>query len=643
MTSVAPDLTPEQAAAIAVGEGAYLLTAPPGSGKTEVLVRRIERLLAESGGETFRVLALTFTTRAAENLSRRIERDIGDEAWRLTAGTFHHFCLELLRSYGELVAVPPDVTVFADVADRAELLVRGLEEDGHDPNQLGLDDTGIRRILTDIDLLRTRLVPPEAAPHRTAEGTQVRLDVAYLAYERVMDHVGGIDFTGMLARAHQLLTESVWTARHYRSMYRYILIDEGQDLNLAQYEVLRALCGEEHRNVFMVADENQSIFGFNGASPKFVTRFGRDFAATRLPLTSNFRCGGEIVEAANRLADHFTSDTPVPPMSTACQAKGMIEAWAVDDEDEEGEVVAEWIEQLLADGLDGDILAPGEAPAVPAEEIGILGRTRYALEGVAESLQRREQPFVLRTGDTRLFDSPGWRRVYLALRLLANPRDFPVRQRLWMELASADMANMGDPWDAPDSDAELLDLLAKADGTGEMGELSEALVHRAKDTIADDALIDRLLAANPPEELDEESAAVWLDDQEEFARCWKRHVGSGTTSSFGLPGFLGALSRLQRVTVDEDGVRLLTVHAAKGLEFRIVVLVGMNQGTFPHYRSLDSAPGVDEERRNAFVAITRAGRALVLTRPRTRHTRYGPRRQDRSQFLEEMGLGERHP
>lgn len=636
MTTPAPALTSQQAAALSVNEGVYLVTAPPGSGKTEVLVRRIGRLLEESAGETFRILALTFTTRAAEKLSSRIDAEIADEAWRLTAGTFHHFCLDILRSYGELVGVPSDVTVFADLADRVELLLHGLGEDGYDPRGLDLDDAGLRRVLAEIDLLRTRLVPPDAAPDRLVEGTRAPLPAAYGAYERGLEHVGGIDFPGMLARAQRLLAESEWTARHYRSMYRYILIDEGQDLNLAQYEVLRALCGDEHRNVFMVADENQSIFGFNGASMRFVSQFEADFEGRRLSLDSNFRCAREIVALANRLAGQLSGETSVPSMSAGCEAKGQVAAWVADDEESEASAVAGWVEELLAEGLDASCLVPGEPAGLRAEDVAVIGRTRYAFEAVADALRGRGCPFALRTGEARLFDSVVWRRTYSVLRVLANPRDFPARQRLWMESAG-DGTN--DPGDAPDAVTDLLEAALERDA--HMGGLAEPLRERAVGALGDGQLIERLLAAAPPADFGEDGVAVWLADQAELARCWERQVGTSSVGDAGLPRFLATLSKLQRVTLDEDGVRLLTVHVAKGLEFRAVVLVGMNQGTFPHYRSLEDETALNEERRNAYVAVTRASRALVLSRPAVRNTRFGPRRQDRSQCLDEMSVDEK--
>lgn len=414
-------------------------------------------------------------------------------------------------------------------------------------------------------------------------------------------------------------------------------MDEGQDLNLAQYEVLRTLCGDEHRNVFMVADKNQLIFGFNGTSTRFLAQFERDFQAERFRLSSNFRCARDIVGVANRLSSHLDAEAGVPPMSAECEARGRVCCWVTDDEVQEASVVAEWTERLLDRGMDSDCLAPGESAAVAPEQIAVVGRTRYAFDKVADVLNRRNRQYALRTGDARLFDSPAWRHAHSTLRLLANPRDFPVRQRLWLEVAEGAVDDAGDP---PSSDTELLEVLSEHDH--EMKGLIDPLTERASGRLSDAELIQRLVAAPPPEGLDETAAMVWLSDQQQLAQCWKQQVGTGLVDEVDLPQLLTGLSRAQRATVDEPGIRLLTVHAAKGLEFRAVAFVGMNQGTFPHHRSLGSPDAIEEERRNAYVAMTRARRVLLLTRPALRQTKTGPRPQDPSVFLGETGVDEKH-
>ena len=198
-------LTPQQQAAVDVDEGAYLLSAPPGSGKTEVLVRRIGRLLADSSGQGFRVLALTFTNRAAEQIRSRIGAEVADELWRLFAGTFHAFCLEVLQAHGEPVGVRPDVTVYADPGERVDVLQQGLLHEGYDPDRSGVTRAVALSALRRIDALRAELVPPEAAPEEMVDGLDLPLPLVYAAYEQALDRFGGLDYPAMLtgsAAAH---------------------------------------------------------------------------------------------------------------------------------------------------------------------------------------------------------------------------------------------------------------------------------------------------------------------------------------------------------------------------------------------------------------------------------------------------------
>lgn len=622
-------LTPQQQAAVDVVEGAYLLSAPPGSGKTEVLVRRIGRLLADSSGQGFRVLALTFTNRAAEQIRSRIGAEVADELWRLFAGTFHAFCLEVLQAHGEPVGVRPDVTVYADPGERVDVLQQGLLHEGYDPDRLGVSRSVALSALRRIDALRADLVPPEAAPEEIIDGLDLPLPLVYAAYEHALDRFGGLDYPAMLTRTHRLLTTNAWTGRHYRRLYRYLLVDEAQDSTPVQYELLRALCGETHRNIFVVADANQSIYGFAGAAPtELLGRFEREFDATRLQLDSNFRSAKAIIGVANRLATHLRDRERIAEMVQHGSAPGHVEVRAFADEDAEGKATAAWIGGLIAEGLDPSWLE-GEDAALQPEQIAVLSRTRWGLDPVASALDEAGIGYLMRTGEGGLFDSDVGNRVHDVLRVLANPRDVPTRRRLLAGAAGEAPAS----YSAESDPGEVLSALE-----GELPEpLLAALTAAARGEVAASILIAALTAPEAAE-IQDDDGELWLADQQELARCWRHYTLRTPPDSVTLPGFLGALARLQRATVDEPGVRLLTVHSAKGLEFRAVAVVSFIEGTFPHYRS-KTEEAVDEERRNAYVAVTRAARVLRLSLPRSKRIPgWGPRPQRPSRFLGEMGL-----
>jgi DNA helicase-2/ATP-dependent DNA helicase PcrA len=622
--------TPEQQAVIDLDEGAYLVTAPPGSGKTSVLTQRIVRLLEESSGDAFRILALTFTTKAAEEMRERVERDIGEEWRRVQASTFHAFCLDVLQHYGERVGVAPNVTIYESDTDRLEVLTRGLAEDRF---PLPRDDEGRRalsRALTEISALKRDLVPPEAAPDTRFAG--IPLDAAYAAYDRTLRLFGAVDFDDLLGLTYRLFADHPRVAAHYRRIYRYVLIDEAQDMSRAQYELLVALLGDDHRNVLMVADADQSIYGFAGGSRKYLGRFESEFGATEVQLSNNFRCAQQIVSAGNNLIRHNPGRTGDVGMSATTPASGLVSAKRFQDEKAEAKAVAGWVERLLRTGLDPEWLAPGEGTDVADHDICVLARSRYALAEVTAEFGSREIEHQFGTGSAGLFESEAYTMALLGLRVLANPKDVMRRSRFLAAFGrrrwSEDVEDMsvdalfGHLLDAPAPWSLFAPLFAQAStGATDGVAVLDALVH-----------VDLGLIEN------EQERELALLDQETLAQRWRLHGARSGMRERSLSGLLGELSLVSNAAVDGPGVRVLTIHAVKGLEFRVVILVGMNDGVFPDFRAVSSAE-IEEERRNAYVAVTRASRLLMITRPMTRITSYGNvRHQDESRFVGEMGL-----
>lgn len=228
-----PSLTEEQRHVVELGDGPHLLTAPPGSGKTEVLVRRAIYLLERSPGELFRVLALTYTVKAAEELRTRVAEAVDpDERWRVTAMTFHSFGLDMLEHYGAPVGVASNVALFDDIVDKVAILVPLLEQEGLDLGSV--DDNGWQKLFAAIARLKVDACPPESAPSTPVLHGLLSLKEAYEAYEVALVTAGGIDYEGMVTQACRLLLTDPWVGEHYRRMYRHVLIDEGQEMAPAQ-------------------------------------------------------------------------------------------------------------------------------------------------------------------------------------------------------------------------------------------------------------------------------------------------------------------------------------------------------------------------------------------------------------------------
>jgi len=635
MTRLSP--TPEQRRAIEVNEGAYLVIAPPGSGKTFVLTQRIIRLLQQSAGESFRILALTFTTKAAEEMRGRIEAEISDEWRRVLASTFHAFCLDVLQHYGDRVGVDQNSTIYESDADRLEVLARGLADDGYRVEGAQNQKQTLSSMLGEIGRLKRNLIPASAAPRDRIEG--VSLAEAYTAYDRTLRLFGALDFDDLLLLTHGLLTEHPRVAEHYRRIFRYVLVDEAQDMSLAQYEVLSALLGKAHRNVMLVADADQSIYGFAGASHRFVDRFVQEFDADELPLKNSFRCGRYIAEAANRLIAHNPDRVDRPAaMQAAIDATGMIKGRSFQDEQGEARAVADWIEALLDRGMEPTWLVANETPVVDDQDICVLARSRYALRSTIGELESRKISHRFGTGEAGLFESELFQAALFSLRVLANPKDVMSRAKL--------LAVAGCPVDAQDdsfSQTRPTDFFELIERTrGEWSRFVSPFVKAARDELDVVDLIDGLTRSNLDWVTDADERDLSRLDQQVLAERWKVSAARSGYAERSLAGLLGELALAGRQILEGPGVRVLSIHAVKGLEFRVVVLVGMNEGIFPDFRA-ESNKDLEEERRNAYVAVTRASRALLITRPQTRITSYGNvRPQSESRFVSEMGLQMEH-
>jgi DNA helicase-2/ATP-dependent DNA helicase PcrA len=436
----------------------------------------------------------------------------------------------------------------------------------------------------------------------------------------------------MLLKAVELLNTDPWVADHHRRQYRYVLVDEGQEMNRAQYELLRALCADELFNVFVVADANQSINSYAGGGPQFLAEFERDFSARRYWLTTNFRSARRIVEAVAALGHHIQSrHVESREMSAATLAAGCVTAVSYDDEPTEAGSVVDWIEKLLADGLDRDWIHEDEDRVLAPEDICIQGRTRYAFDHVVGALGQQGIPFVVRTAEGGLFDSVLGKLTFYGLRLVENPRDLPSRRRFLAELDTSSPSQIGSSGD------EVAETFRGLGNEGVVPELWAALLADvAAGSRPESGVIDALLGI----QLDPEhpQATAWELDQQELRRCWTDYQAATRFPERSLSGLLKYLTQLQRTVRDEPGVRILTPHRARGLGFRAVVVLGMNEGTFPYYLAR-SATEVDEERRAVYVAASRASRALLLSRPRVRFNQYGRRFDEQeSRFIGEMSL-----
>lgn len=623
-------LTDIQRQAVQWDQGSLLVLAGPGSGKTQVLTCRIAGLLDRSRDQQFRILALTFTNKAADEMKSRVAAFVPGLEERANIATFHGFCGQVLRQHGVHIGIQSDFVIYSTDADRKAVLEDALARAG---NQCDPDDV---RHLPIIDRLKARLIEPEEAESALGRMPEAkRIAVTYRIYEEELRRLNALDFNSLILQAHRLLVAYPAIANRYRRSYPYWLIDEFQDTNRAQYALLRGLAGNVFQNVFAVADDDQIIYGWNGASYQQIQAFIANFGAQVIQLPTNYRCPAAIVEAANRLVVYNVQRTTAKGPLVAGKTTGLypdaeqIQLRVFESEDDE------------AVGIATEIAGIGRSSwgqtTVLARTKALLERMNRALHdaGVTARVAQRRDDFL----------SPEFRWVVAVLRQTVRPLD---RRNLSVLVDSFNrMGGASIDVSQVISDAEstgfsyLATWLEYARLSGPSS-LSAALLDYVKPastaaTMRIDvdgilqALSNDLNAASDESDVAEDMAA-WRDLSRDIAS----HIGTGVP----LEQFLQELQlRSKEPAPKPHSVSLMTVHGAKGREFERVYVIGLAEDIMPSFQSRqkgDGSPEMEEERRNCFVAITRTKECLVLSRAKN----YRGWKKAPSRFLVEMGLVE---
>jgi len=601
-------------------EGPLLVVAGPGSGKTRVLTERIRRLLTKKN-EHFRILALTFTNKAANEMKERLSDLQGIEK-RSFIGTLHSFCMEVLSNRGKAVGVEKLPNIFESYQDRKQVLLQAAIDDP-DLHSILLkySDKNLREKLLNkwLDMIasaKNQFILPEMMDD--VVGKKV-----YEAYNDGLRALNVLDFDDLLLLTYRLFQERPKIADFYRRQYSYICIDEAQDLNEAQYQVLCALCGSSHRNVMMVGDPKQAIFVWNGANPKYLDLFERDFGAKKISMNENFRSSQVVVNAAKALIPEYDIDgQPV--------FIGFIKLIVGDNEQQEAIAVLDYIQKLILSGHE-DLEAP-----IAFERCAFLGRNRYVLAHVEKELKNRQIPYFKQLSAQHESESDLLRDFEVGLRIMVNPLDKlhlnMLLKRWGINSNNIYINNINDP----------LVVLSEIDKhVSEKDQKAILYALKAMDYTYRD--IDFMKSIDyldiyskdkigPERALIKEDIMVWRDH-------WNSFLHSQPGGQHSLSTFLSQVALGTTQQPKQEGIALLTVHSAKGLEFDVVVVMGMTEGTFPDYRA--KGPALQEEKRNMFVAVTRSKRVLVLSYPRTRIMPWGSvRKQKPSRYLKDLGFKE---
>ena len=589
-------------------EGPLLVVAGPGSGKTRVLTERIRHLLTNVTGH-FRVLALTFTNKAADEMKERLQ-DLGEKRDRAFIGTMHGFCLELLTERGKLVGVDGAPNIFEQFKDRKEVLEKAIQDDPYLSDHLGeIGDPKDRQ--KQIDRWLSAISYVKAHPITCAVIEDDETNRVLEAYEAGMRACGAYDFDDLLLLSYKLLVNNPKIGDIYRRLYKFVCIDEAQDMNEAQYALITALCSDTHANLMMVGDPGQSIYGFNTSSPEFMERFHAEFAAKFIRLTANYRSSQAVVKFAQTLDENYMVAMQLPIL-------GSVHVIAGQDEADEAKKIADELERLFEEGhpdVEGDM---------QSSKCAILGRTRFALLAIEAELKERGIAHYKRLTASHENESDAVEAFQLALRVLANPKD-----RLHL-------AALAKKWKAPEPNhpdfLQSLATMAMASKDPHARAVQKAIETVSKNTSRLDLMPAFEALQQHADALDEVERLAIYEDVAVFRQDWDQFLRSATSAK-SLSAFISNKALGGNQKTSRDGVALLTVHSSKGLEFDVVFIAGMAEGTFPDYRATGPKERA-EESRNAFVAATRSKRLLYLSYPKTRVMPWGDtRRQSPSRFL----------
>jgi DNA helicase II / ATP-dependent DNA helicase PcrA len=626
-------LTEIQRQAVDWEQGSLLVLAGPGSGKTQVLTCRIAQLLDTSRGQNYRVLALTFTNKAADEMKARVAGFVPGLDERANIGTFHSFCGQILRQHGVHLGINPDFAIYSTDKDRKAVLEDALRRAQSKGGNVSSDDV---KYLSLIDQMKAKLIEPAAAESVLARTVDAkRAAETYQLYEEELRRINALDFNSLILEAYRLVATYPAIAGRYRRSYRHWLIDEFQDTNNAQYKFIRTLAGNDFRNLFAVADDDQIIYGWNGASYRQIQSFIADFSVQLIQLPTNYRCPATIVEAANRLvvynAQRTSTKKPLIAGKTDVKypTEQHIQLRVFDTEEEEALGIAQEIAKRGVSIWGGTT---------------VLARTRALLDRMHKALQECEVPSVIaqRRDD---FLSAEFRWLVCALHQIARPLD---RRNLAVLVEAFNrIARTVVSLEQVITDAETTGrgyLVTWIETAGAQQDLSVAAAHLldlispcASDLSAVKPAIEAILQefgnklTGPDADSDVgEDMLAW----KELSRDIAAHIGKNAP----LDQFLQELQlRSKEPTPKRNTVMLMTIHGAKGREFDWVYVIGLAEDVMPSFQSKkkgDQSPEMEEERRNCFVAITRTKECLVLSRAEA----YRGWQKAPSRFLVEMGL-----
>lgn len=620
--------------------GSILVKAGAGSGKTRVLTQSVKELLEIPRSKYF-VLCLTFTNKAAEEMKERLSGvpQIKDRAF---IGTIHSFALEIIRAFKHEVGYDEMPHIIERESDRRQILQDIFLENAflngvfNNPKEGVTLDKHQSKLLWDtmnfISKAKRRLVfSLETIPDNETWG-EWRTYI-FQEYNQRLRNQNLIDFEDILILAWRILTERNGGTNIYQRLYKYVLVDEAQDLNFAQYELIKALCGDTIKNVMMVGDDKQTIHGYADASKDYMLKhFVEDFNVlpdSQKVIAHNYRSAKEIIRHANLIM-------PNSAIEEDAFFKGVVETRAFSNESKE----AEWIIKKIHDLLAGESTPEFEGKP-RLEKMAILARNKFVFSTLQKHLDQDEQlkgKYYLKKGVDQLEPESTFMRVFeLGTRILINRAGAIYQDQIKALLGLQAKATNGHR--GIDFLQEIIGISPEVSGITKE-ELSGLIPVWKKISDNKPQGIFETLETAAKNIANENEKQLALMDIDEWQEAWRGYIRSVDAPSISFADFRRFVAIGQNVIKPKAPLTLATVHAVKGLEFHIVFLLGMGEGTFPDYRAT-TAQMLEEERNNAYVAITRAKRMLFVSYPKSKMMPWGDAKpQKRSRFLDNFEVME---
>ena len=671
MNDLTLGLNPQQEAAVRHSGSPLLIVAGAGSGKTAVLTRRIAFLLQERGVAPWQVLAITFTNKAAAEMKERVEALIGPQTERMWVATFHSICVRILRQQAQLVpGLNTNFSIY-DADDSRRLLSMIAKE-----NNLDLKKFSPRVLANAISNLKNELIDEQQAAddaQRTHNPFDSTVAKVFAEYQRRLRSANAVDFDDLIGEVVRIFKEHPQVADYYRRRFRHVLVDEYQDTNHAQYELIHTLVGKgpEASELAVVGDSDQSIYAFRGATIRNIEEFERDYPdATTIVLEQNYRSTQTILDAANAVISQNTGRRP-KKLWTDHGTGDQIVGYVADNEHDEARFIAGEIDRLTDSG-------------VPYSDIAIMYRTNNASRALEDIFIRTGIPYKV-VGGTRFYERKEVRDIVAYLKALENPDDTVSLRRIINEpkraigdKAQSTVALYAQTYSvsfgqalrvAADGGIDALGTRAKNAINGfvtMMDELREEMAADQREEAGNTdlgELVSTILDVTgykaQLEQSNDPQDATRLDNLNELVSVAREYSSESALQlaylsdeeiseifdeGEPLPGTLQAFLEKVALVADADQlpendqgvVTLMTLHTAKGLEFPVVFVTGWEDGQFPHLRALGDPAELAEERRLAYVGITRARKRLYLTRAMVRSSWGSPVTNPASRFLGEI-------